>query len=139
MRDGRNLTNKDDDRANFFARRIREYEQNVRLLATRLFDAVPGDSNLHSNVGLLLEISCNIRARLQNRSLERGNLQTEVDEEKIRTPVERSDNQGRPQAAANTSHANELRQLGFTWTDISQMLGCLHENASETPSSIWFF
>ena len=121
--DGGSLVNIEDDRADFFARRIDEHEQTVRTLAARLLEAAPGEHNLHDNRALLLDISGIIRARLQNRSIERDNRGTENDDESYSAPVERSDSQGRPRFAVNTSNAHDLRQLGFTWTDIAQMLG----------------
>ena len=39
--DGGNLMNVEDDKADFFARRIDEHEQTVRTLAARLLEAVP--------------------------------------------------------------------------------------------------
>ena len=71
--DGGNLMNVEDDRADFFARQIDEHEQTVRTLAARLLEAVPGENNLHENIAQLLEVSSIIRARLQDRSIEREN------------------------------------------------------------------
>ena len=65
--------NVEDDRADFFARQIDEHEQTVRTLAARLLEAVPGENNLHENIAQLLEVSSIIRARLQDRSIEREN------------------------------------------------------------------
>ena len=123
MIDGGNLKNIEDDRADFFARRIDEHEQTVRPLAARLLEAAPGEHNLHDNIAQLLDISSIIRARLQNRSIERENRETGIDNESYSATVERSDSQGRPRLAVNTSNAHDLRQLGFTCTDIAQMLG----------------
>ena len=39
--------NIEDNRADFFARRINEHEQTVCTLAARLLEAVPGENNLH--------------------------------------------------------------------------------------------
>ena len=121
--DGGNLMNVEDDRADFFARRIDEHEQTVRTLAARLLEAVPGENNLHENIVQLLEVSSIIRARLQDRSIERENRETEIHSESYRAPIERTGSQGRPRFSVSTSNAHDLRQLGFAWTDIAQMLG----------------
>ena len=71
--DSGNLVNIEDDRADFFARRIDEHEQTVRTLAATL-EADPGEHNLHdNNIAQLLDISAIIRARLLNRTIEREN------------------------------------------------------------------
>ena len=122
MIDGGNLTNIEDDRADFFARRIDEHEQTVCTLAARLLEAVPGEYNLHDNIAQLLDVSGIIKARLQDRSIERENRETEID----------------ARFARNTSDAHDLRQQGFTWTDTAQLLGvfsrtlrrCHHESSS---------
>jgi hypothetical protein len=41
LMDGLNLEDIEDDRADFFARRIEDYEQTVRVLAARLLEAFP--------------------------------------------------------------------------------------------------
>ena len=64
-----------------------------------------------------------IRARLQDRSIKRENRETEIHSESYRAPIERTGSQGRPRFAVSTSNAHDLRQLGFAWTDIAQMLG----------------
>ena len=67
----------------------------------------------------LLDISANIRTRLQDRLIEQKNRELDNSEETYQAPVERLDNQeqGRPRLAVN-----DLRRLGFSWTDIACML-----------------
>ena len=132
--------NVEDDRADFFARRIDEHEQTVRTLAARLLEAVPGENNLHENIAQLLEVSSIIRARLQDRSIERENRETEIHSESYRALIERTGSQGRPRFAVSTSNAHDLRQLGFAWTDIAQMLSVssitLRRRRYESDSSV---
>ena len=73
LNDGGNLENVEDDRADFFARRIEDYEQTVRVLAARLQETIPNELPLHNNISRLLDMSTGLRARLQNRVIEREN------------------------------------------------------------------
>jgi AraC-like DNA-binding protein len=125
LMDGLNLEDIEDDRADFFARRIEDYEQTVRVLAARLLEAFPVELTLHNNMLRLLDISANIRTRLQDRLIEQENRELDNSEETYQAPVERLDNQeqGRPRLAVNETDANDLRRLGFSWTDIASMLG----------------
>jgi hypothetical protein len=124
LTDGGNLADVEDDRADFFARRIEDYEQTVRVLAARLLEAIPNEHLLHNNISRLLHISADVRARLQDRVMERENRELGALEESFQAPVERSGvNQGRPRFAVNGTDANDLRRLGFLWVDIARMLG----------------
>ena len=67
-----------------------------QALAARLLGAVPGENNLHENIAQLLDVSSIIRARLQDRSIERENRETEIHIQSYRVPIERTGRQGRP-------------------------------------------
>ncbi len=123
LTDGGNIVDVEDDRADFFARRIEDYEQTLRVVAARLVEAIPNQLFLHNNISRLLNISADVRARLQDRALERENREFEALGEIYQAPVERSANQGRPRMALNGADANDLHRLGFPWTDIARMLG----------------
>ena len=131
--DGINLnTNIEDDRADFYTRRIEDYEQTVRVLAARLQEAFATELPLHVNISRLLDISATVRNRLQDRIIQQENRQLEDLDESNFAPVEsrvaerRGDgvaNQGRPRISLNGTEGNNLRRLGFSWTDIARMLG----------------
>ena len=123
LTDGGNLENVEDDRADFFARRIEDYEQTVRVLAARLQETIPNELSLHNNISQLLDMSAGLRARLQDRVIERENRELGALVEINPAPVEPSARQGRPRFALNHTDASNLRRLSFAWTDISRMLG----------------
>lgn len=60
----------EDDRADFFARRIEDYEQTVRVLAARLQKTILNELPIHDNISRLLDMSARLRARLQDRVIE---------------------------------------------------------------------
>ena len=84
-----------------------------QALAARLLGAVPGENNLHENIAQLVDVPSIIRARLQDRSIEREHRETEIHNQSYRVPIERTGRQGRPRFAVSTSNAHDLRQLGF--------------------------
>ena len=68
---------------------------------------------MHENIAQLVDVSSIIRARLQDRSIEREHRETEIHNQSYRVPIERTGRQGRPRFAVSTSNAHDLRQLGF--------------------------
>lgn len=124
LTDGINLTDIENDRADFFARRIEDYERTARILAARLLEAFPAALPMHNNISRLLDITTNTRIRLQDRVILHESRELEnFDESTFQAPVHRTVNQGRPRYVVNERDANELRRIGFPWTDVSRMIG----------------
>lgn len=121
--DGINHVDLEDDRSDYFSRRIEDYEQTLRVLAARLLEAVPQRTTLHYNISRLLDITANTRARLEDRAIDRENRQFAASDETFQAPVEQSESQGRPRLAVNEDDVSGLRRLGFSWTDIGSMVG----------------
>ncbi len=70
---GGNIVDVEDDRVDFFCRRIEDYEQTSCVVAARSVEAVPNQPLLHNNISWLLNISANVRARLQDCAFEHEN------------------------------------------------------------------
>ena len=73
LTEGGNLSNVEDDRAEFFAWPIEDYEQTVRVLAARLQETLHNELPLHNNISRLLNTSVGFQARLQDHVIEREN------------------------------------------------------------------
>ena len=67
LTDDINNLNSEDDRSDYFSRRIEDYERTLRILAARLVEAVP------HNMSQLLDITATTRIQLEDRAIHREN------------------------------------------------------------------
>ena len=138
LMDGINHVDLEDDRLDYFSRRIEDYEQTLRILAARLLEAVPQRAALHNNITRLLDITANTRTRLEDRAIDRENREFATADETFQAPVEDSGSRGRPRLSVNGTDVSELRHLGFSWPDVGSMVGvssrtlrrCRHESGT---------
>ena len=96
LMDGINHVDLEDDRLDYFSRRIEDYEQMLRILAAQLLEAVPQRAALHNNITRLLDITANTRTRLEDRAIDRENREFSTADETFQAPVEDSGSRGRP-------------------------------------------
>ena len=88
-----------------------------------MLEGVSPNLQLQNNLLRLLDISTSVRVRLQNRVILQENRALDTSSETNVAPVEHLGNQGRPRLIFNGENADELRQLGFSWTDTARILG----------------
>ena len=68
-----NNLNSEDDRSDYFSRRIEDHERTLRILGARLVEAVLQRTVLHKNMSELLDITATTRIRLEDRAIHREN------------------------------------------------------------------
>lgn len=88
-----------------------------------MLEASPQRVRLHNNISRLLEITATTRERLVDRAIYWEYRQFEPSDEIFQAPMEHLELQGRPRLIVNESDVSGLRSLGFSWVDISNIIG----------------
>jgi len=118
------------DSAEFWCRRLDEYERTLRLLLARVEESRSDLATFARDLEILLDTLANLRESLDARSL-RGYFQ--IDRQDTPPPslssVERT-GMGRPRLIIGRTQIRMLRDEGFRWADVAHILGV-------SPITLW--
>ena len=110
------------DSAEFWCRRLDEYERTLSLLLARVEESRPDLATFVRDLEILLDTMGNLREALDARSL-RGDFQIDrQDTPPSLSSVDRT-GMGRPRLIISRTQIRMLRDEGFRWADVARILG----------------
>ncbi|KAL9987204.1 hypothetical protein ACROYT_G001472 [Oculina patagonica] len=124
IRGARNhLSTNQADSAEFWCRRLDDYERTVRLLLARVMESRPDQVNFGRDLALLMDTMGNLREVLDTRSF-RGQFEVEgQDAVQNLSAVDHTGRTGRPRYLITDTQIRMLREEGFRWADVARLLG----------------
>ncbi|KAL9978173.1 hypothetical protein ACROYT_G015664 [Oculina patagonica] len=124
IRGARNhLSTNQADSAEFWCRRLDDYERTVRLLLARVMESRPDQVNFVRDLALLMDTMGNLREALDARSF-RGQFEVEgQDAVQNLSAVDHTGRTGRPRYLITDTQIRMLREEGFRWADVARLLG----------------
>lgn len=104
--------------AEFWCRRLKEYQRTLRILLARVEESRPDQITFLRDLEILISTMGNLREALNARSL---HADFEIDGQNsspgLSTSVDRTGRMGRPRYIVTETQITMLREEGFRWVD----------------------